>query len=963
MSKVLGLDFESFSATDIGACGSYKYMEDPEFEVLLMSYAYDDDEVTVIDLTAGEKVPLTVMFDLTNPAVTKAAWNCAFERNAILTQWGVYCPPEQWEDSMILAGQCGLPMSLAGASEALGLGEDQAKMKEGKALIRYFCQPCKPTKTNGMRTRNLPEHAPEKWETFKKYNGQDVVAERAIRKMLSRWAPTEREHDFWCLDARINERGVRIDRKLAINAVAMDEKYKAELTERAIAITGLENPKSVTQVKNWLADQEGKCFPSLNKKVVAEVVSELQTDEAKEFMAIRTELSKSSTAKYAAMLRSICRDDHVRGCFQFYGANRTGRFCLTGDHEILTPRGWARIDSWTGGSIAVWNPDSDAISFQSAEQVVFPYSGDLIRIEHQRISQLSTPDHKMPVRLPNGELVPRTAEALFDRYRTEIPVCSSRPGRKTKEQNELRILIMTQADGHYTEDGSIKFGFKKLRKVERCKSLLRKAGITYSYVHYEKDQKHVFTIHPRHIPLWLREFRSKTFGWWLLDEDADVILDELEHWDCYRAGPQSIQYSTTNRTNADIIQAVCELSGRKASIRTKVRDKAKTPNWNDAFYVDIWLRPGSTTGVRRDQVSKETFDGLVYCAVTPTGYFLVRRNGKVWITGNSGKLVQFQNMSKNEMPDLADCRELVRDGHYTAVKALYGGVAKPLSELVRTAIIPEEGHKILVADFSAIEARVIAWLAGEQWRLDTFREGGDIYCASASQMFHVPVVKHGENGHLRQKGKVAELALGYGGGVNALKAFGADKMGMTEEEMQETVDLWRESSPNICQLWQTMEKAACRCVLSKAPTKDSLAGIRFDYENGVLWMTLPSGRRLAYWGAQYTESRFHPGRRTLSYMGVDQQTKKWNRIETWGGKLVENLVQATARDCLRESMFSLDAEGYDIRAHVHDEVIVTEPIGGRSVEQMAEVMGRAIDWAPGLPLRADGYEGSYYFKD
>lgn len=655
MSKVLGLDFESFSATDIGACGSYKYMEDPEFEILLMSYAYDDDEVTVIDLTAGEKVPLTVMFDLTNPGVTKAAWNCAFERNAILTQWGVYCPPEQWEDSMILAGQCGLPMSLAGASEALGLGEDQAKMKEGKALIRYFCQPCKPTKTNGMRTRNLPEHAPEKWETFKKYNGQDVVAERAIRKMLSRWTPTEREHDFWCLDARINERGVRIDRKLAINAVAMDEKYKAELTERAIAITGLENPKSVTQVKNWLADQEGKCFPSLNKKVVAEVVSELQTDEAKEFMSIRTELSKSSTAKYAAMLRSICRDDHVRGCFQFYGANRTGRF--------------------------------------------------------------------------------------------------------------------------------------------------------------------------------------------------------------------------------------------------------------------------------------------------------------------AGRLVQFQNMSKNEMPDLADCRELVRDGHYTAVKALYGGVAKPLSELVRTAIIPEEGHRILVADFSAIEARVIAWLAGEQWRLDTFREGGDIYCASASQMFHVPVVKHGENGHLRQKGKVAELALGYGGGVNALKAFGADKMGMTEEEMQETVDLWRESSPKICQLWQTMEKAACRCVLSKAPTKDSLAGIRFDYENGVLWMTLPSGRRIAYWGAQYTESRFHPGRRVLSYMGVDQQTKKWNRIETWGGKLVENLVQATARDCLRESMFSLDAEGYDIRAHVHDEVIVTEPIGGRSVEQMAEVMGRAIDWAPGLPLRADGYETPFYMKD
>lgn len=655
MSKVLGIDFETFSATDIGACGSYKYMEDPEFEILLMAYAYDDEEVVVLDLTAGDEVPEQVMRDLTNSNVTKTAWNCAFERNAILTQWGIYCPPEQWEDTMILAGQCGLPMSLAGASEALGLGEDQAKMKEGKALIRYFCQPCKPTKANGMRTRNLPEHAPEKWEVFKKYNGQDVVAERAIRKMLEKWKPTEREHDFWCLDARINERGVRIDRQLATFAVTMDEKYKAELTERAVEITGLDNPKSVSQVKNWLADQEGKSFPSLNKKVVAEVVSQLRTDAAKEFMAIRTELSKSSTAKYAAMLRSICRDDHVRGCFQFYGANRTGRF--------------------------------------------------------------------------------------------------------------------------------------------------------------------------------------------------------------------------------------------------------------------------------------------------------------------AGRLVQFQNMSKNEMPDIADCRELVRGGHYTAVKTLYDGVAKPLSELVRTAIIPEEGHKILVADFSAIEARVIAWLAGEQWRLDTFASGGDIYCASASQMFKVPVVKHGENGHLRQKGKIAELALGYGGGVNALKAFGADKMGMTEEEMQETVDLWRDSSPKICELWKTLEKAAARCVLSKAPTKDSLAGIRFDYEDGVLWMTLPSGRRIAYWGAQYGESRFHPGRRTLSYMGVDQQTKKWSRIETWGGKLVENLVQATARDCLRESMFALDAEGFDVRAHVHDECIVTEPIEGRSVEQMAEVMGRPIDWAPGLPLRADGYETPFYIKD
>ena len=653
----LGVDFETFSTTDIVKCGSYKYMEDPAFEILLMAYAYDDEDVTVIDLTAGEAVPENVLNDLADPNVLKTAWNAVFEREAIRRQFGLYMPPEQWEDTMILAGQCGLPMSLKGASEALGLSEDEAKMKEGKALIKYFCQPCKPTKVNGGRTRNLPEHAPEKWTTFKRYNGMDVVAERAIRKRLIQWAPTETEHRFWCLDARINERGVRIDRQLARNAVAMSERYKAELTQRAIDITGIENPRSTAQIKQWLYDQEGKEFPSLNKKVIAEVVASLQTDEAKEFMAIRSELSKSSTDKYAAMMRAMGQDDHVRGCFAFYGANRTGRF--------------------------------------------------------------------------------------------------------------------------------------------------------------------------------------------------------------------------------------------------------------------------------------------------------------------SSKIVQFQNLSKNAVEDLDNMRDLVRGGKYTLLKTLYDGVADSLSQLVRTAIVPEEGHKFMISDFSAIEARVIAWFADEEWRLDVFRNGGDIYCASASQMFKVPVVKHGENGHLRQKGKVAELALGYGGGINALKTFGADKMGMTEEEMQETVDLWRESSPKITAMWKKVEKAAIRAIVKRGTVVlPEYKGLTFTYESGVLWMTLPSGRRLAYWDARYAESGKADGRKCISYMGVDQKTKRWGRIETWGGKMVENCVQATARDCLRDAMMALDADGYDIRCHVHDEVIVTEPVdSGRTVEDMSEVMGRPIEWAPGLPLRADGYEGTYYFKD
>lgn len=649
------MDFETFSTVDIGKCGSYRYMDDPSFEPLLLSYAMNDDPVKLVDFTHDEDWPEEFLAALHDPAITKIAWNCAFERNVIYTALGEYTPPEQWLDVMHVAAQCGLPMSLDAAGKALGLPEEQAKMKEGKTLIRYFCCPCKPTKTNGGRERNFPEHAPERWKTFCDYCIRDTEAERTIFHMLEQWLPNEDERRFWALDQRINERGVRIDRQLAINAVAMDERYKEELTAKAVALTGLENPKSVSQVKNWLADQEGKSFPSLNKKVIADVVSQLQSEDAREFMALRGELSKSSTAKYQAMLRSMCSDGHSKGCFQFYGANRTGRF--------------------------------------------------------------------------------------------------------------------------------------------------------------------------------------------------------------------------------------------------------------------------------------------------------------------AGRLVQFQNMSKNYSPSLAGMRELVRGGHYSALNALYDSVSGVLSELVRTAIIPEEGQRIVVADFSAIEARVTAWFAGEEWRLQTFRNGGDIYCASASQMFHVPVVKHGINGELRQKGKVAELALGYGGGVNALKAFGADKMGMSDEEMQETVDLWRESSPKIVELWRALEKAAIRCVARRATTTSTLGNVRFDFESGILWMTLPSGRRLAYYGAKYEETKFHPDRKSLTYMGVNQMTKRWERVETWGGKITENLVQATARDVLREAMFSLTEKGWDIRAHVHDECICTEPIGGKTVEQMCKAMCPDIPWAQGLPLNADGYDGPYYFKD
>lgn len=655
MERTLSIDLETYSEIDIAKCGSFRYIDDESFEILLLGYAFDDEPVTVIDLTADEEVPADFLAALYDPEVTKTAWNCAFERFGLWKHFGRYCPPEQWSDTMILSAVCGLPLGLGDAGKALRLEADEAKDREGKALIRYFCSPCRPTKVNGGRTRNLPQHDTDKWALFIEYNRQDVVAERTIRKRLLRWEPDSLEHRFWCLDARINERGMRVDRELVHNAIAMDARYKAELTKQAVAISGLENPNSVAQIKQWLLEQEGIEVPSLNKKVVAEVVSQLNGERAKQFMALRARLAKSSTKKYEAMERSACADAHIKGCFQFYGANRTGRF--------------------------------------------------------------------------------------------------------------------------------------------------------------------------------------------------------------------------------------------------------------------------------------------------------------------AGRRVQLQNLPQNHMEDLAVARSLVRDNDYETVRLLYDSVSDTLSELIRTALIPEPGHRFIVADFSAIEARVIAWIAGEQWRLDVFRNGGDIYCASASQMFHVPVVKHGENGHLRQKGKIAELALGYGGGANALKAFGADKMGMTEEEMVNTVDLWREASPRVCALWRALERAAIRCVVHKTPQVSAIGGIRFEMECGILWMTLPSGRRIAYYGAEYGPSRFHRDRRALSYMGVDQKTKRWGRVETWGGKLAENVTQATARDCLRDTMLALEDAGYDIRAHVHDEVIISEPRDGRTVEDVSAIMGRELPWASGLPLRGDGYACDFYMKD
>lgn len=654
-------DIETRSGVDIKSCGAHRYIWDDSFQILLIGYAFDDEPARVIDLMAGDPVDDRFLAALYDPDVLKVAHNYFFERWAFEKHFGRYCPAEEWEDTMLLAATCGLPLALGQCCEALKLPQDKAKDREGRALIRKFCN------LNRQGAFNPPDSDASAWEKFKSYCAQDVVAERELYHLLKPWTPSGKERSIRCLDARINERGVRVDRTFAEHASEMDERFKAELTEKAIALTGLDNPSSVTQVKRWLREQEGLDVMSLNKKAVADVVAQLKTDEAKEFMAIRSMLAKTSASKYDAMLRCSTDDDpHVHGTMQFFGAH-TGR--------------WA------------------------------------------------------------------------------------------------------------------------------------------------------------------------------------------------------------------------------------------------------------------------------------------------------GRLLQVQNLVQNHLPDLAEARELVRAGDYDTLTCLYDNVPGVLSELIRTGIVPEPGCKLVVADFSAIEARVTAWLAGEEWRMEVFRNGGDIYCASASQMFHVPVVKHGENGDLRQKGKIAELALGYGGGVGALKAFGGDKPwkgmngtmhpGMTEEEMGEIVGRWRESSPKVVALWKKLERAASLCAARHTAADTGIHGIRYEWERGIMWLRLPSGRRMAYFNAEYRDFPRRVGTgKCLTYMVLNQTTRKWERVETFGGRLVENAVQAIARDCLREAMLNLSDDGWDIRFTVHDEIVCSEPEhSGRGWERMAELMGKPIDWAPGLLLRADGYECEFYQKD
>ena len=641
----LFVDLETFSSIDIKA-GAFRYMEAEDFEILLIAYAWDNGPVRVLDLTrlhSGHEAQ-TIYEALTDPAIVKVAHNSAFERAAFHQALNIYSPPEQWEDTMIFAAYNGLPLSLEGCGSALGLPVQ--KDPEGKRLINYFCKPCKPTKANGNRTRNLPEHALDKWARFIEYCHRDVEVSQAIWLRLAKFWVTDFERRIWALDARINERGVMVDLDLAEAAVDVDTAYRAECMEEMKRLTGLDNPGSIQQLKGWL-NIRGLFPDSLDKDAVVELLAKATDPTTIRVLQLRQLLGKTSTKKYEAMLAGASGvDSRIRGITQYYGASRTGR--------------WA------------------------------------------------------------------------------------------------------------------------------------------------------------------------------------------------------------------------------------------------------------------------------------------------------GRMVQLQNLPQNHLAAIGSVREILSQRDLETLELIYDDVSDVLKQLIRTALIAKPGHTFLVADFSAIEARVIAYLAGEKWRMDVFAAGGDIYCSSASQMFHVPVEKHGINGHLRQKGKVAELACGYGGGVNAMLNFGADKMGMTEIEMQEIVDNWRAASPSIPRFWREAENAARSALEHPGRTAQMRCGVKYRKDGDALRCRLPSGRILSYWGAHLEDG-------SICYMGQGA-SGGWMKKETWGGKLVENIVQAYARDCLAVAMDRLDRAGFQICFHVHDEVVAEAPKGS-SVDEMAEIMGQPIDWAPGLLLRADGYTTDFYMKD
>ena len=996
--KYLFADLETFSPLNLPQVGSFRYAED--CEILLWGYAIDNEPARVWDCTNPQtkEMPeaLAKALKEVQAGERKIVWhNGMMFDTVVLAAHGYHIPLEMIVDTMVIAYQHGLPGALGDLCDVLRMPTDKAKDKDGKRLVQLFCKPqpeCYKVRRHDRYTK------PEDWIKFVNYCRLDVEAERELFKALPKWNCTEWEHRLQVLDAEINRRGVKVDIELAKAAVELSERRKGILAEETQRQTNGEVGAATQRdaLIDYMAREYGWKIDTMTKAELEKRVDDPSVPEpVRELLKLRLMSTKTSIQKFKALLRRVNKDGRMRGGLQFRGAARTGRWCLTGDHEVLTPNGWVRLDEWQGGEIACWNVD-ETVDFMEAKALAFPYEGEMCAIESKRVSQISTPDHRMACAWgTKREWRVKTAEECA-LGKVRIPYY----GRRKLpwfcvEEIPLRVAVMTQADGHFSSRGRVTFHFKKERKVARCQMLLSAAGIRFSRNTYETGT--VFTVYPSDIPEWLRAFEEKVFSPALFDADPDVFFDELSFWDGSVSTKNSFQYSTAVRANADFVQAFAHMSGRAAILLER---PGRKEGWSTIYTLNIWENGSNRSVVMPEAHSKQAFKGTVYCAETKTGFFMVRRNGRVWVTGNSGRGMQLQNLARPTMPqrEIDFAAAVLKDGTF---ECFYEDPSSVLPNLLRGEIIAPAGKKLIVADYSNVEGRVLAWLAGEEWKLQAFRDfdaghGHDLYKLAYARAFGVKpedVTKP-----QRQIGKVLELALGYGGGAPAFarfaKAYGIDLSDMAEYVKStaqravwlEAVDgypyfveknrtgglereafiacdvlkrLWRKTNPKIVQFWANVGQAVQKAIVSRESVR--VGYVAFARTESFLVIRLPSGRLLCY-----PSPKTNPGvgKDSFTYMGVNQFSRKWEKIESYGAKNVENITQAVACDLLSEGLLRMDAAGYKTVLTIHDEAITEAPDTDEfTFKKMEHLMSTLPDWAPELPLVAAGYEAYRYRKD
>lgn len=953
----LHLDIETYSTVDLKKNTVYRYVEDEHWMILICSWCIGQGEIH----TAYGHEEIKVIPGLFDPTVKKIAHNSDFERINFSALKGLpvgtYIDPEEYIDTAVLASLWGYPRSLKGFCKVVG---GEAKDEAGGRLINMFSVP------NRKGGRTLPEERPADWDAYVEYNRQDVVSMRDNIYRLGKGFPSAEEYEAWITATRINDRGIKIDTDLAGAAHRQYEANKAQDLARVKEITGLDNPNSVQQFKGWLADQ-GFEMGSIDKAHVAELLERDDLpDEVREAVERKQLAALSAATKYVIAQGSTNSDGRLRGTIKYSNAN-TGRMCLTGDHEVLTPAGWVRIEDWSGGRIATWNPTGEQIAFSEAKAVHFPYSGEMIHIDSTRIHQISTPDHDMPIRERDGSIekvpVSELAGKRFFHY-----IRGSRRVTTKARDNDLRVLLMVQADGTYPADGGVRLAFRKQRKVERCRRLLRGADLVYAERKDYKTGYTRFSIRAQDCPLWLLMFKDKTFGPWIFDSNPSIFFEELVFWDGSWAssGANSAQYYSTNKTNIDLVQAFAHLSGLYCRVHQKKAD-SRNPDWTPLWIANLWFSPGpgaefrNGNGNGRNQWSTSEYSGLVHCARTTTGFFLVRREGSVWVTGNSGTVLSPHNLPRDHFTDAEG--EHDTEAEQAAIDKLLAGVrvgSEDLKKLVRPLLV----GPFTVSDYSAIEARLTAWAAGEDSVLESFRNGEDVYTATAERMGGLKA------GFDRQRGKATVLGCGYGGGAGALLNLGGAKIypkGTSDDVIWEgltsLVETWRVAHPHIVSWWKQVHTA-----FDKGGPASRRIPVDVEIVGNDRYVWLPSGRALVYHNCrrEYVQPKDRNGKplpyRRRAWVCDAVVGNGTQRRIVGGPTQVENIIQAIGRDLLTHALVNVERAGFRTVTHVHDE-IVTETTGGLTVERLSSLMCDLPDWAEGLPVEAAGYTTQRYRKD